>query len=168
MEFPFVDAMARSVALSLYLSAVCRGAFPVLPMHLVTAPVAGTGKSYLLGTVAFMATARGMPVISVGKTEEEMEKRLGAAVIAGWPLVCLDNMTGRLGGDSLCQLIEQDRPFVRILGLSNWFRWKRAARFFRERQQVTVYGDAFGRVVTCQLDPKMERPELRSSSRAIR
>ena len=83
-------------------------------MHLVTAPVAGSGKSYLLSTVSYIATGQAMPVIGAGGSEEEMEERLGAAVIAGWPLICLDNMIGKLGGQALCQLVEQPRPHVRI------------------------------------------------------
>ena len=162
-EFPFVDDVARSVALSAYLSVVCRGAFPVMPMHLVTAPVAGSGKSYLLSTVSYIATGQAMPVIGAGGSEEEMEKRLGAAVIAGWPLICLDNMIGKLGGQALCQLVEQPRPHVRILGHSQLVPVEaRGVAFFANGNNVTVYGDAFRRILTSQLDPRLERPELRS------
>ena len=77
-----------------------------------------------------------MPVIGAGKTEEEMEKRLGAAVIAGWPLICLDNVVGELGGDALCRLIEQERPHVRVLGLSELVEVEaRGISVFRQRQQ---------------------------------
>ena len=162
-EFPFVDDVSRAVALSAYLTVVCRGAFPVAPMHLVTAPVAGSGKSYLLGTVAYIATGQAMPVIGAGGSEEEMEKRLGAAVIAGWPLICLDNMIGKLGGQALCQLVEQPRPHVRILGYSQLVPVEaHATAFFANGNNVTVYGDAIRRVIVCQLDPQAERPELRS------
>lgn len=46
-EFPFVDDVAKSVALSGLITPVVRGAFPVAPMHIARAPVAGSGKSYL-------------------------------------------------------------------------------------------------------------------------
>ena len=51
-EFPFVDDVSRSVALSAQISTVCRGAYPIVPVHVVDAPVAGSGKSYLLSTVS--------------------------------------------------------------------------------------------------------------------
>jgi hypothetical protein len=51
-EFPFVDEVSRAVALSAQISTVCRGAFPIVPVHIVDAPTAGTGKSYLLSTQA--------------------------------------------------------------------------------------------------------------------
>ena len=85
-SFPSSTTTARSVALSAQISTVCRGAYPMVPMHVIDAPVAGSGKSYLLSTVSWIATGQAMPVIGAGKNEEELEKRLGAAVIQGQPL----------------------------------------------------------------------------------
>ena len=83
VEFPFekdhddngrADAVSRSVALSATISTVCRGAYPVVPMHIVDAPAAGTGKSYLLSTVSWIATGQAMPTLGAGKNEEELDK----------------------------------------------------------------------------------------------
>ncbi len=70
-------SVSRSVGLSAIVSTVCRGAFPVVPMHIIDAPAAASGKSYLLSTVSRIATGQPMPVIGAGKDEEELEKRLG-------------------------------------------------------------------------------------------
>ena len=78
-EFPFTDEPSRSVALSALTSPVVRGAFPVAPMHVISAPEAGSGKSYLVDLAAAIATGQPCPVIAGGRTEEETEKRLGAA-----------------------------------------------------------------------------------------
>jgi hypothetical protein len=161
-EFPFVDDVSRAVALSAYLSTVCRGAFLVVPMHVIDAPVAGSGKSYLLSTCSAIATGRAMPVISTGKSEIEMEKRLGAAIIKGQPLICIDNVVGELGGEALCQLIEQPRPSVRVLGLSQNIEVDAyAVTFFANGNNIVILGDLCRRAVRCSLDPRMERPELR-------
>lgn len=45
-EFPYVDGVSRSVALSGAISAVARGAFLNAPMHACSATDAGSGKSY--------------------------------------------------------------------------------------------------------------------------
>jgi putative DNA primase/helicase len=50
--------------------------------------------------------------MAAGRTEEETEKRLGAALLAWQPLISIDNVNGELGGDALCQIIE--RPVVEI------------------------------------------------------
>ena len=77
-EFIFDNdgGVSRAVALSAIISTVCRGAFPVMPMHIIDAPTAGSGKSYLLSTVSRIATGHPMPVLGAGKSEEELEKRL--------------------------------------------------------------------------------------------
>ena len=88
------------------------------PMHVVDAPVPGAGKSYVLDTTAVISTGQLMPVIAAGRTAEETEKRLGSALLAGQPLITIDNVSGELSGDALCQIIERPRPQVRILGKS--------------------------------------------------
>jgi len=48
VEFPFVDDASRSVALSGLITPVVRGAMEVAPLHATSAPVAGSGKSYII------------------------------------------------------------------------------------------------------------------------
>jgi hypothetical protein len=163
-EFMFDDdgGVSRAVALSAIISTVCRGAFPVMPMHIIDAPTAGSGKSYLLSTVSRIATGHPMPVLGAGKSEEELEKRLGAAVIHGQALICVDNIVGEIGGDALCRLVEQPRPNVRILGQSTMIEVDaRSTSYFGNGNNVVVVGDLCRRVVRSRLDPQMERPELR-------
>ncbi len=49
-EFPFSAPVDRSVALSGILTAMIRSSIPTAPMHGVTAPVAGSGKSFYVDT----------------------------------------------------------------------------------------------------------------------
>src|SRR5262249_32661346 len=83
----------RSVSLSALLTALVRGSLPTAPMHLVRAHAPGTGKSYLIDTVAIIATGRLCPVITAPKSVEETEKRLHSIVLSGIPMVSLDNCT---------------------------------------------------------------------------
>jgi putative DNA primase/helicase len=68
-------------------------------MHIADAPVAGSGKSYLFDTAAVIAIGQPMPVIAAGCDEEELEKRLGAALLAGHPLITIDNVNRVLESD---------------------------------------------------------------------
>jgi hypothetical protein len=161
-EFPLVDDVARAVALSLFITPVVRGAFPVTPMHVVDAPVAGAGKSYLLDLAAAISTGQLMPVIAAGRSEEETEKRLGSALLASQSLITIDNVNGELSGDALCQIIERPRPQVRILGKSELVDVEtRGTTLFANGNNIVIVGDLCRRVIRAQLDPKLEQPELR-------
>src|SRR5262249_3290810 len=104
-EFPFVDGISRSVALSTIITPIVRGAFTVAPAHNTRASVAGSGKSYFMDTVAVMAHGELMPVITAGANSEETEKRVASALLSGQPLISIDNVNGELGGDALCVAI---------------------------------------------------------------
>jgi putative DNA primase/helicase len=71
-------------------------------MHGFDAPVAGSGKSMLVDIASMIASGHEALVMTVGKSEEEFEKRLGAALLAGDPMINLDNCERPLGGELLC------------------------------------------------------------------
>lgn len=161
-EFPFVDEVARSVALSGLITPVVRGAFPVAPMHVSHAPVAGSGKSYLWDVAAAISTGRPMPVMAAAQKEEELEKRLVAAALAGQPLLSIDNISGELRSDLLCQLIERQIVDVRPLGTSERVSIEtQGLTTYATGNNVAIYADLTRRTLICCLDPEMERPEGR-------
>jgi Bifunctional DNA primase/polymerase, N-terminal/Primase C terminal 2 (PriCT-2) len=164
IEFKFVDdkGVSRAVALSAFITPVVRGAFDVAPMHAARAPVMSSGKSYLWDVAASIANGQKMPVMAAGSTEEETEKRLGAALLAGQPLISIDNISGELKSDALCQIIERPIVEIRILGKSERVRIvTRGVTIYCTGNNVILVGDLTRRVLTTGLDPQMERPELR-------
>lgn len=103
-----------------------------------------------------------MPVMSTGANEEETEKRLASAMIAGQSLISLDNISIPLKGDSLCQLIERPVVKVRILGQSKQVQVDtRGTLVFCTGNQLSLVGDICRRTLLSSLDPKLEQPELR-------
>jgi hypothetical protein len=105
-EFPFVDDESEAVALSMFITTVARGAMTVAPMHLVTAPLAGTGKSYLLDCASMTATGEVCAVEAMAPRYEETEKRLIDAALAGFPIIGVDNVREIVAGDFFCQITE--------------------------------------------------------------
>ena len=73
--FPFVSPVDRGGFLAALLTALVRPLLPTAPGFLITAPVAGSGKTLLALCVAALAGAT-VGVSSAGRDEEEMEKRL--------------------------------------------------------------------------------------------
>jgi hypothetical protein len=162
--FPFVTAADRAVALSAILTTLDRRSMATAPLHTFNSPAAGTGKSLLVDICAMLATGRLMPVISQGKTEEELEKRLGAALLAGDTAVSIDNCDGTLEGSFLCQALTQHRLNIRILGQSRNIETPVNATLFATGNNLVLAGDIIRRALRCSMDAKCERPELRSFS----
>lgn len=160
--FPFVGSADRSVALSAILTALIRRSLPTAPLHGFSAPTAGSGKSFLVDIAALIATGRRVPVIAQGKTDEEAEKRLGAALMAGDAVISIDNCERPLGGDFLCQALTQPMVKTRVLGKSINVEVPSNAAMFATGNNLTFMGDMTRRALLCSLDPQVERPELRT------
>lgn len=160
-EFPFAGPGSRAVALSALITPIVRAALDTAPMHVTTAPQAGTGKSYVFDIAGAICLGQPCPVIAAGKTEDEMEKRLGAALMTGQPLISIDNVNGELGGDLLCQAIERPLITPRILGKSEQGQVQNRATFFATGNNLVLLDDMTRRAVICALDSGEERPELR-------
>jgi putative DNA primase/helicase len=159
--FPFVSKVDRAVALSAIMTTVLRGAYSLVPLFLIVAHDPGTGKSYLVDVIASIITGRWCPVITPGKDSEEMEKRLGAVLLEGGAIVSLDNLDFNLEGAMLNQMLSQPVVKVRPLGQSAVPECEWRGTLFATGNNVRAVGDLVRRVLTCNMDAKMERPEQR-------
>jgi hypothetical protein len=159
--FPFVAAADRSVALSALLTILDRRSMSAAPMHAFTSPTAGTGKSLLVDLAAVLATGRPMPVISQGRSDDELEKRLGAALLAGDTAISLDNCDRTVEGVFLCQVLTQAQLNIRVLGFSKNVETPVNATIFATGNNLTIAGDLVRRALLCSMDAGVERPELR-------
>ena len=160
--FPFVDEVARSAARSSIITPVVRGAFTLAPMHIARAPVAGSGKSYLFDLAALIATGQFMPVVSAGRTEEETEKRLDAALLSGQAMLSIDNVNGELGGAKVCMAVERPSVKVRVLGKSELVLVEsKTFSLYATGNNIVLRDDLIRRTITARMDPRVERPELR-------
>ena len=161
VSFPFVSSIDRAVGLSALMTPVVRGALPTAPLHAIRASTPGTGKSYLVDLASVIATGRRCPVIAAGRTEEETEKRLGALLREGVPIISIDNVNGEIGGDALCQMTNMPVVRVRVLGKSEAPETECRATVFATGNGLILVGDMTRRTVLCTLDTQAERPELR-------
>lgn len=161
-NFPTVSEVDHAVALSALISPVVRGACPVVPLHAVRASTAGTGKSFLVDVASAIASGRLCPVMTVVADAKETDARITGMLIAGRPLICLDNVNGELGSDLLCQAIERPLVDIRPLGTSDMVEIESRASFYATGNSLRVRGDMTRRTIQCNLDAGLERPELRT------
>ena len=160
--FAFVNAAARSVALSAMLTALVRLALRAAPLHGFDAPTAGTGKSLLAEVVGLLATGARPAAMSQGKCEAEDEKRLSTVLSTGDPIIHIDNCERPLMGDFLCSMLTQEVVQARILGYSERRVLPSTALVLASGNNLTCVGDVARRAVFCRLDAEVERPDTRT------
>ena len=92
-EFPYVDDASKANALALLLTPILRTAIagPV-PLALIDAPQAGTGKSLLTRVLALIATGRSAAIMTAPAGDEEFRKKITATLLSGTSLILLDNV----------------------------------------------------------------------------
>jgi putative DNA primase/helicase len=82
----------------------------------ITAPIAGTGKSYLTNVIAKIVTDRVITSINVSDRHDEFRKALAAKLSEAPPLLSLDNVKRPLSGALLAQALSEPEVEERRLG----------------------------------------------------
>ena len=159
--FPFKQPHDHSVALSAILTACIRRSLPTAPLHAFSAPTAGTGKGKLMDIACVIATGYTAAPLARGATDEEIEKRLAAKLMAGEPFIAIDNCTAPLGGDLICSMLTQERVSPRILGYSKAPSLSTGAFIAATGNNLAIKGDLIRRTMLSRIDANMEQPENR-------
>jgi putative DNA primase/helicase len=110
---------------------------------------------------AAISTGKRCPVLSLSVKDDENEKRLHGAALAGQPLIALDNVNGVLRGDFLAQLVTQPRLQVRRLGSTGNLEIANCATVLANGNNIEIEGDLVRRTLRSMLDPQMEDPTAR-------
>lgn len=159
--FPFVSESDRAVTVAAFMTAVLRPSLPTAPGFAWSASVRGSGKSKLADVCAALATGAPAAPLSWPAQSDEQEKRLGAALLAGDPVIAIDNVESGLRGDCLNILLTQQTMAIRVLGRSVQPRVAVCALLTMTGNNLLISGDLTRRVLVSHLDPACERPELR-------
>jgi hypothetical protein len=83
-------------------------------------------------------------------------------LLAGDNPILLDNCSEPLGGDLICSSLTEQLVRIRILGQSKSPLVYALAATFATGNNLTIFGDLSRRSLMSLLDPKCERPELRT------
>jgi hypothetical protein len=172
--FPFVPdgrngtSASRSVMLSAVLTALVRRTLPTAPMHGVSAPTPGTGKTLAIQVVSMIAMGRAITAMSQGANGEEDEKRLFSVLMQGDQMVAIDNVTRPIGGDALCTILTEPTWQNRILGESRNVSVQTNALLTATGNNLTFAGDMTRRALLCRMDAGLENPEGRSFDMDLR
>ncbi|SCA63583.1 hypothetical protein SCG7086_AW_00200 [Chlamydiales bacterium SCGC AG-110-P3] len=159
--FPFVDGASLSVAIGAILTALVRRSLPTAPLHAFNAPKRGSGKSLLADVVGMIATGLKPTQMSQPENQAEERKRLLALLMAGDPVICIDNVERPLGSDALCTILTSDTWSERLLGVNKNIDVSTNTLFLATGNNIVFEGDLTRRVLKSTIDPQCERPEER-------
>jgi putative DNA primase/helicase len=160
-NFPFCGAQDQATAIAAHLTACLRPAFPVAPGFSISSPTPGTGKSYLTDCICAAATGNVAAVIAYASKEEENEKRLVGAALAGRSVIVIDNVRRLLEGDFICQVTERSLLTLRPLGTSEVYEVQNRFLLIVNGNNLVAAGDLVRRLLSCNMDANVERPALR-------
>jgi hypothetical protein len=163
-EFPFVGETDRAVALSMLLTPTLRPAMNVCPLHAITAPTQGSGKSMLVDMGSLISSGQKAAVFAANEDFVEVQKAVNGAMKEAIALISLDNVNGILNSNFIAQCVERDRITIRMLGGSETFVAVNASMFAATGNGLTIGDDLLRRTILCRLDPRVERAELREFS----
>lgn len=157
-DFPFARDCDRAHAVSLALLPFVRPAIagPV-PLHLIEAPLQGSGKT-LLAQCALGPGLGGRKVAAerLGEDEGEVEKRIASILLSSPPAVLLDNQRGRLGSPALEAVLTSDSLSVRLLGGNERRELAARAVWVLTSNNAALSTDLVRRTVSVRLDHGVE------------
>jgi putative DNA primase/helicase len=111
---------------------------------------------------AILLTGRECAVVSQATEDTEFEKKLGAILLTGDPLVSIDNCTKEIDHPLLCMAVTEPLIQIRILGFLKTATIPNGVLIFATGNNFRFAGDMLDRGLVARLDAKVERPQLRT------
>jgi hypothetical protein len=162
VDFPFKDEASRFNMIGLLLTPFLRFAVENVPYHLIHSPMERTGKTKLVDILGLVVSGSPVPAMQISQKEEETEKRITAAMMAGKPIIFFDNLREFLDSASLAALVTGQVWEGRPLGTSVLGEFKNRATVVMTGNNVRATGELVKRTVPICLEPKTARPEERT------
>ncbi len=165
-EFPFSSSSAEAAAIAAIIGALVRPSLPAAPAVGITASTAGTGKTELAtGLIGQIATGVVPSAFSAPRSEEEMQKALLGLLVAGDPVIAIDNASKPIDSDALCSVITEPSVKWRWLGGNGSVRAETNTTIIITGNGLEIVGDLTTRLLMIELDANCERPDERSFER---
>jgi hypothetical protein len=163
-EFPYEDRFSAANTLGMIITSPIRPAIdgPV-PLGLLDAPQAGTGKTLLAEVLAITGTGRAGEMLGAPRDDEEWRKQITAKLIGGSTLIIVDNVEGRIHAPSLARALTARTWTDRVLGRSETATVRQRATWIATGNNIQLGGDLSRRCYWIRLDAKQSRPWQREN-----
>jgi hypothetical protein len=166
-EFPFEEGSDTSTAVAALMTGVLRKSIQQAPLTGYRAPKPRSGKTVLADSVGLVATGKRPATMTYRGDMAEDSKAYMALLLAGDPVINIDNLSVPLGDDALNTIMTQPVWTGRLLGkndASARLSVSTCATFLATGNNLVVRADMATRTLVCRIDPKVEHPEERRFS----
>lgn len=160
-DFPFVDEVSRSVALSSAITALVRKSVCLAPMFVNDAPTPSSGKTLLASCPSYIATGHPPMMMAPNPDPESEKKALFSALLEGPSSIVIDNVEGEFGSSTLNAILTASEYTDRVLGASKQAKVLTNSLFMATGNNITIKGDLGARTLLCRIDPRVENPDAR-------
>jgi hypothetical protein len=165
-DFPFIHDAERAHAVALLLLPFARNLIDgPTPLHLIEKPSPGTGATLLVDAIATIATGRPAPAMTEGRDEDDMRKRLTAALLMSPAIMFFDNLRRPLDYSCLAAAITETNWKDRVLGTSTMASIPVTCAWCATGNNPTLSSEMARRTISIRLNAKQAQPWLRSGFR---
>lgn len=166
VDFPFAGPAGRAHAIALGLQPFVRELIDGLtPLYAIDKPDPGTGAGLLAEVLLWPALGDDLPVMAVGKDEDEWRKRLTASLVNSPTALLIDNVKRRLESGALSAAITARAWEDRLLGYTRIVRLPVRCAWIVTGNNLLLSSELSRRAVRIALDAQTERPWLRTGFR---
>jgi hypothetical protein len=164
-DFPFESESDLTNYVGLLLTFVVRELCECVPLALIDAPSAGTGKSLLAKIAAITATGA-LPEFGILPGEEtEARKLFTSKLQESPPILVFDNADGVIGSSALAALITSDVWQDRLLGRNRILHLPMRSVLIVTGNNIRLGGDIPRRCYRVRIDANAARPWTRGGFR---
>jgi hypothetical protein len=162
-DFPFVSQADKANTLGFWLTPVVRSAIDApVPLALITAPQAGTGKSTIADLGSIIATGRPAEMGTAPKEADEFRKQITTSLVRSPSLIVFDNLMGRLSSDQLSRALTARVWKDRILRTNEEAILPVRTAWAATGNNIILGGDLPRRSFPIKLDADQAKPWRRS------
>jgi hypothetical protein len=166
-DFPFIGEPEKATAVAAMLLPFVRDVIDgPTPLHLFEKPTQGTGATLLVDVLTYPALGGHIAAMTEGKDEDEWRKRTFAKLRSAPVAVLIDNLRRRLDSAALSSAITAYPQWEdRVLGISEIQSVPVRCLWLATGNNPALSGEMTRRTIRSRMDPKIDRPWLRSGFR---
>jgi hypothetical protein len=159
VDFPFAGPsdLAHAVA-AVILPFIRRMVSGSTPIHLIEAPVPGTGKTLLADAVTRIATGHQAEPTTLGRDDEETRKKITSVLSLGKPVLLIDNVRAGIDSATLAAALTAETWQDRILGQNKMILLPNRAVWLVTANNPDLSMEIARRSLRIRIEPTNDRP----------